>query len=374
MRVLQLGKYYYPHMGGIESHLHSLCGELKDRVDLEVVVCNTAPRTVREVVGGISVTRCAEIFSAASTSICPTMPWELSRRDYDLLHLHFPHPMGVMSYLAGRKPSSHGLVITYHSDIVRQETLLRLFRPFMHRAMARADVILCTSPDYLDSSPDLRPYRSKCRCIPYGIDLSQFARTARQEAAAAEIRARYPAPLLVAVGRLVYYKGFEYLVRAMRGIAARLLLIGDGPLRSSLEALARECGVADRVYFLGEIHNEEIIPYYLASEVFVLPSVARSEAFGIVQLEAMACGLPVVNTRLDSGVPFVSKDGESGLTVEPKDPEALAGAIGRLLADPELRRRYGTAARRRVETEFSKELMASRVHAAYLETQDRRQA
>jgi rhamnosyl/mannosyltransferase len=368
VRVLQLGKYYYPYMGGIENHLYLLCSELKEQVDLDVVVCNTRRRTVREQVEGVAVTRCAEVAHAASTSVCPTMPLELSRRDYDLIHFHFPHPVGVMSYLASRTPRRHAVVVTYHSDIVKQERLLKLFRPFMHRVLARADRIICTSPNYLDTSPDLARHRDRCEVIPYGIDLHQWERTPAVEAKARELRARHGGgPLLVAVGRLIYYKGFEHAIRAMRDVDAKLLVVGEGPLRGSLEALARACGVAGKVTFVGEVHNQEIIPYYLASDAFVFPSVARSEAFGIVQLEAMACGLPVVNTALDSGVPFVSRDGETGVTVPPADAEALATALRSLLGDAPRRAALGAAARRRVEREFTKEAMASRVRSLYAE-------
>jgi rhamnosyl/mannosyltransferase len=332
---------------------------------MQAVVCNTEMRTVEEVVDGVAVTRCMQVGHMASTSICPTMAATLSRRTYDILHIHFPHPMGVMSYLASRKPRAHGLIVTYHSDVVKQERLLKLFRPFMHRVMKRADAIICTSREYQESSPDLAPYRAKCVCIPYGIDLAQFERNARVEAEAAAIRAKHGGPLIIAVGRLIYYKGFEHAIRAMRHVEGRLLIVGEGPLRADLERVAREAGVADRVQLLGEIHNQQIVPYYLASDVFVLPSIARSEAFGIVQLEAMACGLPVINTALDSGVPFVSLHGVTGLTVPPAQPEALAAAIRDLLNAPERRLEFGRAARLRVETEFRKEVMAERMIALY---------
>ncbi len=371
MRVLQLGKYYHPFKGGIENHLYLLCRELAARAEVEVVVGNSEARTRREVVDGVPVTRCLEIGRIASTSLCPTMPGVLSRRDYDLIHMHFPNPMGVMSYLASRKPPRHALVVTYHSDVVRQERLLRLFRPFMHRVLRRADAVICTSPQYLASSPDLAPYRAKCACIPFGIDLSQFARTAAVAAEAARIRARYGPAIVIGVGRLIYYKGFENAIRAMRQVDAHLLLVGDGPLRGQLERVAREAGVAGRVHLLGEIDDRDLVSHYLASDVFVLPSIARSEAFGIVQLEAMACELPVVNTALDSGVPFVSQDGETGLTVPPGDVDALARAVRELLASPERRRELGRAARRRVELEFRKEVMAERVLALYREVSAR---
>src|SRR5206468_5042051 len=139
------------------------------------------------------------------------------------------------------------------------------------------------------------------------------------------------------------------LTAAMQHIDARVLLVGDGPLRGELEGLAKRLGVEDRVVFLGEV--SDVTPYYHAADVFVLPSIARSEAFGIVQIEAMACGRPVINTMLDSAVPFVSRNGETGLSVAPQNVEQLASAINLLLDDERLRPQYGRAARRRVERE-----------------------
>jgi len=371
MKVLQLGKYYYPYMGGMENHLYLLCEQLRERVDLEAVVCNDRPSTVREVVDGVRVVRCHQALNVASTSICPTMPGVLSRIDYDLIHFHFPHPMGVIAYLASRKPRRHAVVITWHSDVVRQKALMRAYAPFMERVIARAAAIICTSPNYIESSPVLRRHRAKCRVIPYGIDLAQFALTPAIEAKAAEIRSRYAAPIALAVGRLIYYKGFEYAVEAMREAEGSLLIIGEGPLSGSLQERARATGVEKRVHFLGDIHNKEIAPYYYASDLFVLPSIARSEAFGIVQLEAMACGRPVINTALDSGVPFASRHGESGLTVEPRNAHALAEAMKAIVSEPERARRLGEAGRLRVEREFSREVMGKAVRSLYEEIASR---
>ncbi len=379
MRILQLGKYYYPHKGGIENHLHLLCNELKGSVELDVLVCNSSSsRALAHTsdVDGVRVTRCFELAKVASSSICPSMPLELSLRHYDLLHMHFPHPMGVMSYLLARRTHRHAVVVTYHSDIVRQERLLRAYRPFMRQVLERAEAIVCTSPNYLEGSEELAPYRDKCRIIPLGVDRAQFERSGAVESGAAAIRARFGGrPIVLGVGRLVYYKGFEYVVRAMREVDAELLLVGVGPLRDTLERVARECGVASRVHFLGEIHAHNLAEYYFASDVFALPSIARSEAFAIVQLEAMACGVPVVNTAIPrSGVPFVSRDGESGLTVAPEDASAFARALNTILADRDAARRFGEQGRTRVRREFSKEVMAERTVALYREVTQPRKA
>ena len=170
---------------------------------------------------------------------------------------------------------------------------------------------------------------------------------------------------MISVGRLVYYKGFDVLIRAMASVRGKLVIVGDGPLRGELQGLAAQLGVTDKVVFAGEINNAGVMPYYHAADLFALASVARSEAFGIVQIEAMAAGLPVVNTSLDSGVPFVSLDGQTGLTVPPENPTALAGAINRLLDDDGLRQSLGQAGVRRARQEFSLDTMLRRTLELY---------
>jgi rhamnosyl/mannosyltransferase len=369
VRVVQVGKYYFPDVGGIESHLLTLSNELKREVDLDVVVSNTRPYTVRDVIQGVSVTRCASAGAVAAASITPTMALELSQRNYDLIHIHVPHPVAIASYLASRKPKRHRLVVGYHSDVVRQRRLAALYEPLLDQLLRRADAVIATSPNYIESSGSLARHRSKCVAIPLGIDLAAFEPNPEVAETARKLRERRGSRhLLLGVGRLVYYKGFEHAIRALPLIPdAELAIVGEGPLRRDLESLARDLGVADRLHLPGRLSDPELLAYYHASDAYLLPSVARSEAFAIVQIEAMACGLPVVNTQLDSGVPFVSPHGESGLTVPPGDHLALADAVRALLASPETRRRYGEAGRRRALAEFSKEKLAERTLRLYRE-------
>ena len=179
------------------------------------------------------------------------------------------------------------------------------------------------------------------------------------------VRERFGERLVISVGRLVYYKGFDVLIRAMASVRGKLVIVGDGPLRGELESLASELGVTGKVIFAGGINNAGVTPYYHAADLFALASVARSEAFGIVQIEAMAAGLPVVNTGLDSGVPFVSLDGQTGLTVPPGDPQTLAVAINRLLDDDGLRKSLGEAGVRRARQEFGVGTMLNRTLELY---------
>lgn len=361
IQVLHVGKFYPPTMGGIETHLQNLCNELRDLVDVKVLVSNAGPVTVEDVVEGIPVTRVGTMTTLSAAPVSPGLVPRIRREPADIVHLHHPNPIAVMAYLMGGHRGK--LVITYHSDIVRQKTLGAVFQPFLDRAMQRADAIIATSPNYLESSPVLGAHRERCHVLPYGIPVEQFER--RDDEAILAIRRRFGPRIVISVGRLIYYKGFDVLVRAMRDTIGSLIIIGDGPLRGELEALARDLGIADRVHFLGEIQNRDVVPYYHASDVFALASVARSEAFGIVQLEAMACGKPVVNTSLNSGVPFVSLDGETGVTVPPGDVEALANALTALLDDDARRVAFGTAARRRVAAEFTAPIMGRRTLDLY---------
>lgn len=359
MKVLHVGKFYPPYRGGMETHLATLAGELAREVEVEVLVSAEGRRTVRETVDGIPVTRIGTAASFASASLNPGMAAAIRASGADVVHLHHPNPTGVLSYLA----SGHrgGLVVTYHSDIVRQRVLGALFAPVLRRFLRRADAILATSPEYARSSPVLRAHADRVRIVPFGIRAEEFAE-ADPEAVAA-LRAEHGPRVVLGAGRLVYYKGFRYLVRAMERVSGRLLLAGTGPLRAALEAEAVRAGVADRVAFLGAV--PDLAPYYHAADVFVLPAIARSEAFGLVQLEAMAAGTPVVNTRIDSGVPFVSADGESGITVPPADAGALADALRRLLDDDALRRRLGAGARERARTRFGLRRMTDDTLAVY---------
>ena len=361
MRVLQVGKFYPPHMGGIETHLQALCGELKDSFDLRVIVANDNAGAVSEELDGVAVSRVPTWLTFASTPLCPAMIGEIRSSQADIVHIHLPNPMAVLAYLgSGHKGS---LIVTYHSDTVRQKVLGALFEPFMHRALARSSAIIATSPDYRRTSPVLQRYLDRCQVIPYGIDLGQFETCDSNRVR--EIRQQYGERLVISVGRLVYYKGFEVLIQAMRDVNGRLLIVGDGPLREKLQSLASSLGLSDKIVLVGELQNLDVVPFYHAADVFALASVARSEAFGIVQIEAMAAGLPVVNTSLDSGVPFVSLHEQTGLTVPPGNPEALSSAINRLLDNDELRRSLGVAARIRAHQEFALATMASRTVDLY---------
>jgi glycosyltransferase involved in cell wall biosynthesis len=343
----------------METYVRYLVSRQNSVCPVAVIVANDIPRTESEVLDGARIVRIASFGTLASQPLCPTLPWCLRGQDASIVHLHLPNPWACLAYLMGRQRGK--LIITHHADTLGRPRLRRLVSPFVQSVMKRAAAIIVTSNRYLESSEELAPFHNKCHVVPLGIDLEEMETERGEEVRA--VRSTYGPRLVLSVGRLVRYKGLEYLLRAMQSIDASLVLIGTGPLRKELEIAQTKLGLTNKIFLLG--HVKDIVPYYKAAQLFVLPSVSRAEAFGFVQLEAMAAGLCVVNTDIASGVPEVSLHGITGATVPPADAKALAAAIGRLLDNPEIRTLYGQAASMRVRREFTVQQMAERTMEVY---------
>ncbi len=365
LRVVQVGKYYWPVRGGIETYTYHLCNRIKDKVDLTVLVSNDCRRFSEEDIEGVHVLRVPRWAELASTPISPGLGKRLKQLDPDIVHVHLPNPMAEVACLLA-KPRGK-IVVMYHSDIIKQKMLFKLYRPIDWKFLKRADAIIATAPQNVEFSPVLSRLKEKTRVIAMGVEPNDFALTPERERKVAELRARFGGRIIFFVGRHVYYKGLEFLVRAMAEVDGHAVIGSDGPLTASLQSLARELGVEKKITFVGRVSDEDLPSYYHASDVFCLPSIARSEAFGLVQIEAMACGKPVVSTRLTTGVVYANLDGVTGLTVEPKDAHALAGVLGKMLGDPALRERLGTQALARVRREFTHDLNARKVLELYEE-------
>ena len=366
MRVLHVYKDYYPPtVGGIETHIHALATGMSRNHDISVLICNTRGSTETHTIEGIHVTKVACFGRLLSNPLSPTFPLWLRRQKVDILHFHLPLPTAVVAYLLSRPRGR--LVATYHSDIVRQSWAMGLYGPIQKLFLKKAARIIVTSPNYLESSIPLRPHQAKCVVVPLGIDLSIFQATDAVIQRAGEIREQYGPRIVLFVGKLRHYKGLTYLLTAMKNVQARLIVAGAGPFGSQLRAQTQRDGIADRVHFLGDIEREKLPPYYYACDVFCLPSILRSEAYGLVQLEAAACGKPVVSTALNSGVPFVNQHEKTGLVVPPRAPEALADGLNRLLRNRSMSEEMGQFAKQRAFDEFSLEKMIARVEEVYRE-------
>ena len=363
MHILQIYKDYFPVLGGIENHLRDLGEALAARGHKVTVLVTSLDRQTRveQPRPGLTVIKAARALHLASTPLSLAMLRIARDLRPDLVHLHFPYPPGDLAALA--LPGHPPLVVTYHSDIVRQRALLRAYRPLMERTLRRAARILPTSPNYLVSSPFLRRHTARCAVVPLGIDAERFARADPRRVAAT--RALYDAPLLLFVGRLRYYKGLHFLLEAMPSVRGELLIGGTGPERERLERQAAQLGIAERVHFLGDIPDDDLPTLFHSADVFVMPAHLRAEALGLAQIEALASGLPCVSTELGTGTSFANRHGETGLVVPPGDAPALAAALNTLLPDADLRQRFGAAGRRRVASLFSRTHMVDAIEAVY---------
>jgi glycosyltransferase involved in cell wall biosynthesis len=365
MKVLQVYKNYAPTRGGIETHVRQLAVGMRERgVTSSVLVTSSGRRTEIEDRDGVRVIRAARLGEVASTPLSIELMRELRRTDADIVHLHVPYPVGELgNLLAGH----HGrLVVTYHSDIVRQWWARPIYDPILRRMLRKADAIIATSLPYARSSRLLGPLASQCKIVPLGVNTRRFV---PDVAGAEAIRRRWCAAefprIVLFVGRFRHYKGLTYLVDAMRDLPARLLLVGDGPTARRIRERIRQAGLDKQVAILSDVDDASLPSYYAACDVFVLPSIQRSEAFGIALVEAMASGRAVVSTELGTGTSWVNQNGVTGLVVPPADSVALAAALGVMLKDDSIRARMGEEARRRVVAEFTEEAMLTRIEGIY---------
>ena len=340
-----------------------LCGGLARTLEVVALVPSRSWRGREEMRDGVRVVRVPEFGRLAAVPFCPTMPFKLAQLKPDLVHLHFPNPTGDLAWLMGARRVP--LVITYHADVVRQRRLLPLYAPILSRTFGAAQRIIASAEENVTSSPVLSRYRDRVTVIPYGIDASVFALTADEAASVAQRRALATQPLVLFVGVLRPYKGLDVLLEAMARVPARLVVVGRGPARFDLMGLAARLGISSRVSFLGEVSDSERRILLHACDVFALPSIDKREAFGIAQLEAMACGKPVIASDLPTGVRFVNRHQMTGLLVPPGDANALAQALHRLLSDERLRTTLGNAAKRRADLEFSADRMVAKTLEVY---------
>jgi rhamnosyl/mannosyltransferase len=368
MKVLQLGKFFPPVRGGIETATRNLAEGLAGHgLVADVLVAHTETRTQRErAAAGYEVVRVGSLGQWLSVSAAPGLPLELKRRvaRYDLVHVHMPDPLAALA-LWWARPAAR-IVVHWHSDVVRQQTALRLYGPLQRWLLARADAVIATSPPYLAASSTLTPFRAKAVVVPLGIADPAAAVDAPGVAA---LRAAHGGRRLVAaLGRMTYYKGFDVLLQAATRLApdVRVLLGGSGPEQAAIELLVRRLGLEDRVHLLGDLADAEVATLMAACDVFCLPSTERAEAFGLAMLEAMALGRPVVCSRIEgSGVAWLNQHGLTGLTVPPGDASALAQALQQILDEPGLACRLGAEARVRYESGFRASQMVDATLALY---------
>lgn len=371
LRVLHIGKYFPPAPGGIEAYMGDLCAGLAGAgVRSHVLAHRFDPgeRDYAEFVPGVTVERVPVAASFCYSLISPSFPFRLAlavrRFRPSLIHAHVPNLSAFASLLL---PQGAPLVVHWHADVAwpGDKRLARMlyhgYAPVESLLLRRARLVVATSQAYLDGSPVLSRFRNKCRVVPLGVREerlrppdSKTVRGVRERWLGAGANGRL---LVVCAGRFSHYKGFEHLVRAMRAVpGAVLVMVGDGETSGAIRALVRREGLEERVHLAGRLQDADMHALMAAGDVFCLPSIERSEAFGVVLVEAMALGGCCVSTDIPGSAPgWVVRHEQTGLVVPPGDEDALAAALNRLAADPILRGRLAAAGRRRYEQRFKLE-------------------
>lgn len=369
LRVLQVNKLYYPAIGGIERVVQQVAEGLAEEVDMNVLVCSDTIHYRKEILNGVHITRLPKLFQFGSLPIPLGFNMALHHlsKKMDIIHLHMPFPLGdIACLLSGFKGK---MILWWHSDVVRQKKMMRLYKPVMLRMLKRADAIVVATEGHIEGSVYLKPFREKCVVIPFGVEKSveQAADLYwMQQTQKKELRNKIVKFLFV--GRLVYYKGCDVLLKAFSYVqGAELEIVGEGILEEECKSIVDAYGIQNKVHFCGKLTEIELFQKYAECDVLVLPSVARSEAFGLVQIEAMAFGKPIINTKLPSGVPMVSLHGETGLTVEQGSQEQLIVAMQWMIDHPEERIQMGIKARERMKSEYRQEQMLNKVFQLYNE-------
>lgn len=370
LNVLQLGKFY-PIRGGVEKVMYDLtCGLSQRGIHCDMLCAVEGPSETICLSEKANLICCHAIVKAAATMISPAMVWKLRKicHNYDIIHLHHPDPMACLAlFLSGYKGR---VILQWHSDILKQRFLLQLYRPLQRWMINRAERIIGTTPLYLQESPFLRDVQDKTVCVPIGITPP----AAQQPVADTLIRAQYPKKKIIfSLGRLVEYKGFEYLIKAARHLGDEYIILigGSGPLKAKLQSDIDLLKVGDKVKLLGFLNEQELPAYYQACDLFCLSSVFKTEAFGIVQIEAMSYGKPVVATIIEgSGVHWVNADGVSGLNVPQGDARKLAEAIQTITAQPATYDRFAEEARKRFFSMFTLDHMIDNTLSVYSQQND----
>jgi len=375
VRIAQVSPWFSPHFGGVESHVRSLSRELARRGHAVTVVTSRHDPSLpaEEELDGFRVLRVRPRVVVMRTPITPRMRGSLRGLAADVVHAHSPPPLA--SHYAGTVATERGIpyIVTYHCDFDLPSAFGSIVEAAYRRSLGadtlrNAARVIVTTRTYAATSRAIWRYNPSV--IPNAVDHRRFRPDVDGSRVRTSLRIPPEVPVVLLVGRIVPHKGVEHFVEAARYVTeAQFMIVGEGSLLEPMKRLAASMDVADRVRFLGRVSDERLPEVYAACDVFVLPSVSRLEAFGIVALEAMATGKPVIVADIP-GVREMIEDGRDGLLADPVNPRDLAEKIRRLLGAPEMRRSMGQRGREKVLESFSIEQVTDRIEAVYRETLD----
>ena len=364
MKILQVNKFYHPWIGGVETVVKNISEGLNSLgFNLQVLCCNDINHTEIKEIGGVKVV------AASIWKIVLKMPISFSffyyfykmTREVDIVDLHHPFPLSFLAYFIFRPKAK--LVIHYHSDIIKQKKTAKILQSLFRFVLHKASAVIVSSPNLIESSKLLSEFKKKCVVISFGIDSNHLMHMA-DDSEVDKIRQKY-GKFVLYVGRLSYYKGVEYLIEAFCKIDAKLVIIGEGEEALRLKKKVDDLKINSKVYFINHVGESELANYYRAANVFVLPSIYPSETFGIVLLEAMSLGTPVISTELGTGTSYVNKNGETGFVVPIRDSCQLVFAINKILRSPNLHAEFSKKSFNRIRTEFDLKKMLAKTKEVY---------
>jgi rhamnosyl/mannosyltransferase len=366
MRVLHFYKTYLPDsMGGIEQVIFQMSESgARHGVDSTVLTLSNNPAPDVLQIREHQVRQARMDFQLASTGFSYRVFKQFRElaAEADVVNYHFPWPfMDLVHFVsASKKPC----VVSYHSDIIRQRHLLKLYRPLMRRFLDSADRIAVASPNYFHTSDVLKDYRDKTRVITYGLDKSGYP---KHDAARTERwRQKLGDKFFLFVGVMRYYKGLHILLEAMQGLNYPVVIVGAGPLEAELHAQARALGLQN-LHFLGFLGDEDKVALLELSYAVVFPSHLRSEAFGISLLEGAMYGKPMISSEIGTGTSYINIHNETGLVVPPSNPSAFREAMRTLWENPLLAAQMGEKAQARYQNLFTADEMGRKWAALYEE-------
>ncbi|MGC8738691.1 MAG: glycosyltransferase [Candidatus Hydrogenedens sp.] len=349
-----------PIVGGIEKFIFQSIQEQKQWAKITVIICSRNIHSFMETKGGVDFIYVGEWGRLLSTPISPLFPFYIKSIKPDLFVVHTPNPLGELSVLITQRKIPY--VVRYHSDVVRQKIAMKFYAPFFYNFLKKAKLIIPTSDIYANNSPFLRSFLDKCRTVPLGIDFHRFLQSNTERVKA--IQMKYGTPFVFFCGVHRYYKGIHILLKCSPYIKVPIVIAGDGPERKHLEEMAKSTDKKN-IYFVGKLTDEDLVQYLHACSIFVFPSIARSEAFGLSIIEAHSAGKPVVATKLGTGVEWANLDGITGINVPPNNEHALAQAIQFLLDNEDIREAMGKTAKERVQSEFDIKVTAPKEFDLY---------
>lgn len=377
MKIAMLVPFFFPHFGGTEKYVKDLSTELVSRGNEVTIITNNIPKEagapLQEIMDGVKVIR----LKAANFIYLPVSFFKIKLKmleGFDIVHSHCP-PFGFTRKVRGRLKVPH--IVTYHCDTTMSEKFLGVKMPkwvirtiealtnfYARMILPKVDAIINTTESYASTSPVMKNFPHYA--VPIGIHFELFDDSRRKQGISEATRDRKKVLFL---GRLAANKGIDYLIHAIPLVLkavpdAKFIICGEGEEKPHVEDYIDKAGVRDHIQFLGKVNLDQMVELYSNSAMFVFPSINRLEAFGIVQLESMACSTPVIASNIP-GVNNVMENGKSGILVEPRDAEGLAAAIIKILKDPDLARSMGIRGRQLVETKYNWKTIGDQIEEIY---------